>query len=137
MAENESEQNQGQPPRSPGSGGGFVSLEDASDIALGHARDNQDFYGRRYRKRELAWEVLAQEEREDAYYIRLSFQPAQGFRGEPGVEAFIIGKSGPIQSRRVLSDPERRGGFPGCGLVAIVGVVGLVLLVEALSSVAL
>ncbi len=131
MAENESEQNQEQP---PGSGGGFVSLDDARDIALGHARDNQDFYGRRYRKRALAWEVLAQEEREDAYYIRLSYQPARGFRGDPGVEAFIIDKSGPIQSRRVLSDPQRKGGFPGCGLVAIAGVVSLVLLVGALLS---
>ena len=51
----------------------FVSLDQAQDIALGHARDNLDFHGRRYRRREMAWEVLSQEEREDAYHVRLSY----------------------------------------------------------------
>ncbi len=113
MAENESEQNQGQPPRSPGSGGGFVSLEDARDIALGHARDNQDFYGRRYRKRQLAWEVLAQEEREDAYYIRLSFQPARGFRGEPGSRRLSSANRGRFSPAAFFQTPSAGAGSPG------------------------
>jgi hypothetical protein len=29
-------------------------------LAVEHARDNTGFYGRRYRRRELAWEVAGQ-----------------------------------------------------------------------------
>ena len=93
-------------------------------------------YGR-YADRELVWEVISANETEDYYEVRLSYRPARGFRGQPGVEQFTIDKSGPIMSRRVLSDPQRRGGFPGCGLVAIAGVVGIVLLAGALVSAAL
>ena len=126
MAEDESTQDQEQPgSQGPASGSGLVSLDQARSIALDHARDNQDFYGRRYRRRELAWDVLGQEEREDAYHIRLSYQPARGFRGDPGVEQFIIERSGAVQSRRIVSEPRRRGGLPGCGLMAA-GVLVLV-----------
>jgi len=115
----------------PGSDGGFISLEQAREVALGHSRDNRDIYGRRYRKQELAWRVLSEDEREDAYYVRLSYQPARRFRGESGVEEFTISRTGSVQSRRIVSQPARSGGFPGCGLVAMAGlllvvVVGLV-----------
>jgi len=92
-------------------------------LALGHARDNRDIYGRRYRKQKLAWQVLSEDEREDAYYVRLSYQPAQGFREEPGLEEFTISRSGSIQSRRIVSQPERSGGLPGCSLVAVGGLL--------------
>ena len=116
MAEEDSGQNQNTQPA--GSAGGFVSLDQARDIALGHARDNQDFYGGRWSKRPLSWLVLVTEEREDAYYVRLSYQPAQKFSREPGLEAFTISKTGEVQSRSILSQPESKRGIPGCGLVA-------------------
>jgi len=50
MAEDENTQDQGQPESQPPGGGGFISLDQARAAALAHARDNQDFYGRRYRK---------------------------------------------------------------------------------------
>ena len=96
-------------------------MEQARDIALSHARDDQGFYGGRWSKRPLAWSVLLAEEREDAYYVRLSYQPAQKFSGEPGVEAFIISKTGEVRSRSILSEPKGKGGIPGCGLVAAFG----------------
>ena len=96
-------------------------MEQARDIALSHARDDQGFYGSRWSKRPLAWSVLLAEEREDAYYVRLSYQPAQKFSGEPGVEAFIISKTGEVRSRSILSEPKGKGGIPGCGLVAAFG----------------
>ncbi len=103
-------------------------MHQARDIALAHARENLDIYGRRYRWQELIWEVLNQEELEDAYHVRLSYQPARGFRGEPGVEQFTIDRTGPVRSRRIVSEPVRRGGFLGCGLVA----VGTLILAAAL-----
>jgi hypothetical protein len=118
MAEDENTQDQGQPESQPPGCGGFISLDQARAAALAHARDNQDFYGRRYRKKELAWEVLSQEEREDGYHLRLSYQPARGFRGQPGVEEFTIERTGPVQSRRIISEPVKKGGLLGCGLVA-------------------
>ena len=63
--------------------------------------------------------MLSQEEREDAYRVRLSYQPARGFRGDPGVEEFPIERTGPVRSRRIISEPKRKGGFLGCGLVAV------------------
>ena len=112
MAQDEDVQDQGQPESQPPGGGGFISLDQARATALAHARDNQDFYGRRYRKKELAWEVLDQEEREDGYRIRLSYQ-----------------------SRRIVSEPVKKGGFLGCGLVAVATLLLVtVMLAAALGS---
>ena len=85
---------------------GYISLDQARVLAMEHARDNRDFYGRRYASRELVWEVSSQEESEDYYDIRLSYRPTEGFRGEPGHEQFTIDKTGPIRLRQVLSQPQ-------------------------------
>ena len=130
----EGSRGQDQSPQPAGSGGGFVSLEQARDIALAHARDNQDFYGRRYRKKPLAQSVQVSEERADAYYVRLSYQPAQKFSGEPGVEAFTISKTGEVQSRSILSEPQGKGGIPGCGLVAAFGLFVVMAAAAGISS---
>jgi len=64
---------------------GYIGEEQARVLALRHARDNRDFYGRRYAQQELIWEELSAEEGEDYYRIRLSYRPTGTFRGEPGV----------------------------------------------------
>ena len=87
---------------------GYISLDQARVLAMEHARDNRDFYGRPYASRELVWEVSSQEESEDYYDIRLSYRPTEGFRGEPGLEQFTIDKTGPIRLRQILSQPRRR-----------------------------
>ena len=51
----------------------YISLDQARVLAKEHARDNRDFYGRRYARRELVWEVLSQEESEDYCDLRLSY----------------------------------------------------------------
>ena len=43
----------------------YISLDQARVLAMEHARDNTGFYGRRYRRRELAWEMVSQEARQD------------------------------------------------------------------------
>ena len=63
-------------------------------LALQHARDNRAFYGR-YADRELVWEVVCADETEDYYEVKLSYRPARGFRGRPGVEQLTIDKTGP------------------------------------------
>ena len=108
---------------------GYISLDQARVLALRHARDNPEFYGRRYARRELAWDVLSEEEREDFYYIRLSFRPARGFRGEPGVELFTIDKAGPVELRQIISEPQAKFNLTRVILVAAVlvaagGIVG-------------
>ena len=104
---------------------GYISLDQARVLAIEHARDNRDFYGRRYSRVELAWEVVSQEESEDYYDIRLSYRSARGFRGEAGVEQFTIDKLGPIRLRQILSEPleaRRRLSLPLAlaGLVVVV-----------------
>ena len=39
----------------------YISLDQARVLAMEHARDNTGFYGRRYRRRELAWEVESED----------------------------------------------------------------------------
>ena len=122
VAEEESEQeaqDEDQPePQRPGSAGEFISLDQARGIALDQARENLDFYGRRYARMDMAWEVVSQVEEADGYRVQLTYQLAHGFRGNPGVEEFTIDRQGSVQSRRIVSEPVRRGGFLGCGLLA-------------------
>ena len=73
---------------------GYISLEQTRVLAIRHAKDNTDFYGPRYSGIDLVWEVIGQEDGEEYYDIRLSFRPAGRFRGEPGVEQFVIDKLG-------------------------------------------
>ena len=98
---------------------GYISLDQARVRAMEHARDNRDFYGRRYARRELVWEVVSQEETEDYYDIRLSYRPAGAFRGEPGIEQVTIDKVGPIRLWQVLGPwsegrSKYRESWPGC-----------------------
>jgi hypothetical protein len=37
---------------------GYISLDQARVLAIQHARENTDFYGRRYQGVELYWEVV-------------------------------------------------------------------------------
>ena len=122
-------------PQRPGGAGEFVSLEQARRIAVAYARENQEFYARRYRRQELAWHVVSQVERAEVYDIRLSYRPLREFRGRAGVEDFIIDRQGSVQSRRIVTDPVRRRRFPGCGsLAAGVSLLTLVLAVGLLAS---
>ena len=38
---------------------GYLSLEQARTLAIEYARDNPDFYGHPYARRQLSWEVLS------------------------------------------------------------------------------
>ena len=117
---------------------GYITLEQARVLAIQHARDNTDFYGPRYARVTLVWEVTSQEAGEDFYDIRLSFRPAGRFRGDPGIEQLIIDKTGNIQLRQILDEPSELGPQVGrrprwlltsavrvvvAGVVAVVGLV--------------
>ena len=84
---------------------GYIGLDQARVLVLQHARDNRDPYGP-YADRDLIWEVTRADETEDYYEVTLSYRPASGFRGRPGVEQFTIDKTGPIEFRQILSQPR-------------------------------
>ncbi len=88
---------------------GYISLDEARVLAMEHARDHRSFYGWRYVWRKLVWAVVSQEESEDYYDIRLSYRPAAGFRGEPGIEQFTIDKIGEVRLRQRLQAPSQQG----------------------------
>ena len=116
---------------------GQVSPDQAGVLAIRHARDNTDFYGPRYARQELFWEVAGSEESEDFYRVRLSYRPARQFRGEPGIELVTIDKAGQVQLRQILNEPveRRRLRVPPiiAGLLIVVGVaVGGLLATTAL-----
>ena len=135
VAEEENNQEEEQPEsQSSGGSGGLISLDQAWRIALDQAKENQDFYGRRYSRQDMAWNVVKQEETAEGYSIRLSYRPVRGFRGRAGVEEFSIDRQGLVQSRRIVSEPERRRRLLGCGLLA--AVVSLSFLVLAMGLLA-
>ena len=107
---------------------GYISLDQARVLTIQHARENTDFYGRSYQGVELYWEVVSQEETEDYYEIRLSYRPARGFRGEPGIERFTIDKEGgSIELRQIVSEPAGKPRprllYALVGMVVVVGAV--------------
>ena len=119
VAEEQSSQEEEQPEsQSSGGGGGFISLDQARRIAEDQARGDQDFYGHRYARQDLVWNVVNQVEGAEGYSIRLSYRPVRGFRGQAGVEEFSIDRQGSVQSRRIVSEPVRRRRLLGCGLLA-------------------
>ena len=89
---------------------GYISLDQARFLAIQHARANPEFYGRRYTRQALVQEVASSEESEDYYQVRLSYRPAGRFRGQPGVEQYLIEKTGEVRLRQLLDEPsgERR-----------------------------
>ena len=101
---------------------GYISLDQARVLAVEFARDNTDFYGRRYRGRTLVWEVTSSEETEDYYQIRLSFRPAGRFRGQAGIEQFLIEKTGEVRVRQLLDEPSYQSTLSpliGLGLIMV------------------
>ena len=113
----------------------YISLDQARILAMRHARENTDPYGRRYRNRELVWEVTSAESDEDYYHISLTFRRAGGFQGEPGVDRISIDKVGQVGFRQVISQPipKRRWWIPaaGVGMVVVAATVGAIVLLTS------
>ena len=78
---------------------GYISLDQARSLALQHARDNREFYGR-YAEQELSWDIISAYETENYYQVRLSYHPQGNFR-TAGAEQFNIVKTGEIESRHI------------------------------------
>lgn len=104
---------------------GYISLDQARVLALQHARDNRDFYGR-FGDMGLIWDVIGADETEDYYEVRLSYWPAGNFRS-PGIEQFKIDKTGPIESRQIVSPPQtsRRAAYLLGAAAVLVAAVAL------------
>ncbi|MCH8280582.1 MAG: PGF-pre-PGF domain-containing protein, partial [Chloroflexi bacterium] len=127
MAEDEGKQEEKFEFTTEGEALGYISLDQARLRAIQHARENTDIYGPRYSQVDLVWEVLSSEEGEDYYQVRLSYRPARGFKGDPGVEQFTIDKSGSIELRQILSEPRPRTRMvPVLALVGGIGVTAAV-----------
>ena len=118
---------------SEGEAFGYISLDQARVLAVQHARENTGFYGLRYAGTNLVWEVTDQEETEDYYDIRLSYRPAEGFRGKPGVEHITIDKTGTIELRQILSQPVKQRPLA----VVLVGVALAILVLSSVGALAL
>ena len=105
---------------------GYISLDQARVLALQHARDNREFYGR-YADREFVWEELSAEESEDYYRIRLAYRPAGNFRS-PGIELITIDKTGPIEFRQIISQPQpsRRTAYV-LGIAVVLAATGAII----------
>ena len=65
----------------PGEAEDYISLEEVQPLVLRHLRRKRDFNGGPYAGQDMVWTVLATEEREGRYDVRLSYRLARGFRG--------------------------------------------------------
>ena len=101
----------------------YISLDQARVLAMRHARENTDFYGR-YAARELVWEVISADETEDYYEVRLSYRPAGNFRAA-GIEQFTIDKTGPIEFRQIIRQPGLARSFIiGVAIAIVLAAIG-------------
>ena len=118
----------------------YISLGDARVMAIRHARENTEIYGFEYQDTTMVWEPVSETEEEEFYDIRLSFRPSGTFTGRPGLEQFVISKTGDIELRQVLESPGSKssGGMPKFllfgGLGALVIAVIAVIVVIATSG---
>ena len=116
----------------------YISLPQATLLAIQTATDTPGAYGRRFRRIPMAYEPVESTEDEDYYVITLSFRPQGTFAGTPGREQFFIGKEGLLAHRQVLAVPlaDHRRHFSGViiatglTLVIIAAVVGTVLVIR-------
>ena len=103
----------------------YISLEQARLLALQTARDSTGYYGRRYASRPPVLEVISSEEGEDFYYVRISYRPAGRFQGEPGTEQFTVDKTGTVELRQILSEPQAKSRMAlvlsGVGVLVMAG----------------
>ena len=110
MVEDEGNQEEKFDFTSAGENLGYIGLSEARVLAMRHARENPGYYaemlGESYANVNFVWELVSQEEDDDYYDIKLSFRPAGRFRGEPGLEHFVIDKSGNIEMRQILDEPD-------------------------------
>ena len=68
-----------------GESSGYISMANARILAMQTARDQPGNYGAAFEGVEMFFEVEGDEEDEDYYHVRLSYQPVSDFQGEPGV----------------------------------------------------
>jgi Flp pilus assembly protein TadD len=83
----------------------YISLDQVLMLAFQHARNNREIYGR-FENTDLVWSLNRAEETEDFYDVRLSYRPTRDFRGRPGLEQFIIPKTGGVEFRQIISEPR-------------------------------
>jgi hypothetical protein len=88
-----------------GEAANYISLDQVLMLAFQHARNNREIYGK-FADVELVWALDRAHETGDFYDVRLSYRPAHDFRGRPGVEQFIIPKSGGVEFRQIISEPR-------------------------------
>jgi hypothetical protein len=120
----------------------YISLGDARVMAIRHARENPEIYGAEYQDTTMVWEPVSESEEEEFYDIKLSFRPAGTFTGTPGLEQFVISKTGDIELRQVLESPGSSttgGGMPkgllfgGLG-AAVIAVIAIIVAMAAVGS---
>ena len=102
-----------------------ISLQQARLLAIRHSQENTEFYGRQYADSRLVWEVVSEEDAGDYHEIKLEYRPAGRFRGRPGVEQFTVSKTGIIELRQILDEPEQPSRTKA-SLLVVIGIVGLV-----------
>jgi hypothetical protein len=113
----------------------YISRGDALVMAIRHAWENPEIYGDEYQGANLVWEPVSEAEEEEFYDIKLSFWPAGTFIGTPGLEQFVISKTGDIELRQVLESTESKSssGIPkwlsfgglGSASIAMIAVVAV------------
>ena len=82
---------------------GYTSLDEARVLAIQHARDNREIYGR-YADAELVVEMVGAVQTENFFEVTLSYLPPGNLQST-GTERITINKARAIELRQVLSQP--------------------------------
>ena len=83
----------------------YISLDAARYQALFYARQEHNERWPKYTGEQHLWETLSSEEDKDNFYLVLSFKPFGRYQGEPGLENYILDKTGKLKVRLLLKEP--------------------------------
>lgn len=83
------------------------SLSAAEQIAIAHAQDHKEAYGRKWRKKDLTWTVINAEPLDDGgVRVRLTYRPAGGFKGRSGEEYMTVAPNREVTGRTQVHSPQ-------------------------------
>ncbi len=88
---------------------GLITLERARLEVIRHAQQNLTVYPAEYQSVSLVWEVFSAEEKDEFFYVTLTYRPFGEFSGQEGLEEFLVDKNGKIELRQILELPDAKG----------------------------
>ena len=83
------------------------ALTPTEQVAVNHASEHREVYGRGWRKRDLTYTVLNSETTDDGNTrVTVTYRPRGGFHGRLGEEEIVVSPEGEVVGRTQVHSPQ-------------------------------